>query len=204
MPGRRMALHRWQRHQVLPRLEPRDGNLARSPDRSLRSYLVMFAPTLVPRVLRPPVERPLPRGATNSAATASYPFDRSVDHCGWAQDLSLPNRPAPLDVRNGSEESLIALQCFEKRDERLFVFGRQLQPEFVAPDRAGSAMVTFRYIVLLQTGRVEPFLQGVRTSSVAKTVAKPDAAKRRHFIKSGPAASLGRQHRVGSHRDIQD
>jgi NADP-dependent 3-hydroxy acid dehydrogenase YdfG len=54
--------------------------------------------------------------------------------------------------------ALMHLQGLEKRDQRLFVFRRQLQSEWVTQDRTVSAMVTFRHVTVVETLGIEPFL----------------------------------------------
>ena len=65
------------------------------------------------------------------------------------------------------------LQGVEKRDQRLFVFRRHLQSEWVTQDRTGAAMVTFWCVILLESRGVEPFLQCVGISTVTEAIAKP-------------------------------
>ena len=104
----------------------------------------------------------------------------------------------------GSTTTPTGLQRLEEYDQRLLVFRRQLQPEFVAEDRTGAAMVALRYVILLEARWVQPLLQLVGTPGMTKAIAKPDTAERGDFIESGATSRLHRQHGVGSHRDIQD
>ena len=65
-------------------------------------------------------------------------------------------------------------------------------------------MESFRDIIVLQSLRVEPLFQSFRRPAVAEGIAVPDTAQRRYFVESGTAASLQRECRVSSHRDIQN
>src|SRR6516225_1594338 len=76
------------------------------------------------------------------------------------------------------------------------------QPEFVAFDWTRSQVEALGHIVVSQARRVQPFFERIRLAVMAEAIAVPYASQGRHLVEAGPAASLQRQGRVCSYRNI--
>src|SRR4051812_9211090 len=70
-------------------------------------------------------------------------------------------------------------------------------------DGAWTKMKALRDIVVIQTRRVKPFLERFRPAPMAKCVAVPNAAQRRHFVESCTPPGLQRESGVRAYRYIQ-
>src|SRR5882724_13382610 len=98
-------------------------------------------------------------------------------------------------------------QGFQECDEGLPVLQGKLQPERMSLDRAGfhaAIMEACRDIVVPQTTRIEPVLQGRHRARVLEGPAIPNALEGRNLVEARPAPGIERQSRIGTDGERND